>query len=354
MTVDHGTLKRASVALLFFLTTAIFLRMIWGFVLAVFVAAIFTGMAYPLYVKLLRLLGGRKELASATTLVLLVVLVVTPFVLIADLVVMQAVEVSQTLEPWIDQQMEGAGGSGHILDRLPFGDRLEAYQGQIAAKLGEIAASVSSMVVSALSAVTRGTVSFFFQLFILLYSMFFFLVFGPEILQQIRRLIPLDDNDQDLLLDKFVSVSRATLKGTGIIGIIQGGLAGGAFAVAGISGAVFWGAVMTILSIIPGIGTALVWIPAVIYLLSTGRTGPAIALALWCAVVVGTADNFLRPMLVGKDTQMPGLMVMLSTFGGLAMFGAVGFIIGPVIASLFLAAWKIYSDTFGEVLESSG
>ena len=178
--------------------------------------------------------------------------------------------------------------------------------------------------------------------------MFFFLVFGPEILQQIRRLIPLDDDDQDVLLDKFVSVSRATLKGTGIIGIIQGGLAGGAFAVAGISGAVFWGAVMTILSIIPGIGTALVWIPAVIYLLSTGRTGPAIALALWCAVVVGTADNFLRPMLVGKDTQMPGLMVMLSTFGGLAMFGAVGFIIGPVIASLFLAAWKIYSDTFGE------
>ena len=121
----------------------------------------------------------------------------------------------------------------------------------------------------------------------------------------------------------------------------------------GISGAVFWGALMTILSIVPGIGTALVWIPAVVYLFSTGHTGPAIALALWCAVVVGTADNVLRPILVGKDTQMPDLMVMLSTFGGLALFGAIGFIIGPVIASLFLAVWKIYGRTFGDILETS-
>jgi predicted PurR-regulated permease PerM len=107
---------------------------------------------------------------------------------------------------------------------------------------------------------------------------------------------------------------------------------------------------MAVLSIIPGIGTALVWVPAVIYLFSVGRTLPAIGLLLWCAIVVGMADNVLRPLLVGKDTEMPDLLVLLSTFGGLALFGAVGLVIGPVIAALFLAMWRIYSDTFGGLL----
>ena len=188
----------------------------------------------------------------------------------------------------------------------------------------------------------------------MLYSMFFFLMGGREILDQVMRLFPLEATDKDLLLDKFVSVSRATIKGTLIIGIVQGGLAGLAFAVVGIKGAVFWSAIMAVLSIIPGIGTALVWVPAVGYLFATGQTIPAIGLLLWCAVVVGTADNVLRPLLVGKDTEMPDLMVMLSTFGGLALFGAIGLVIGPVIAALFLTMWRIYSDTFADVLSTPG
>jgi predicted PurR-regulated permease PerM len=95
-------------------------------------------------------------------------------------------------------------------------------------------------------------------------------------------------------------------------------------------------------------------VPAVIYLLSIGQTGPAIALLLWCAIVVGTADNFLRPLLVGKDTEMPDLLVMLSTFGGLTLFGAIGLVLGPVIGAVFLAMWQIYSRTFGEVLATPG
>lgn len=127
-----------------------------------------------------------------------------------------------------------------------------------------------------------------------------------------------------------------------------------AFAVVGIKGAIFWGTVMAVLSIIPGIGTALVWIPAVGFLFATGQTVPAVGLLLWCAIVVGTADNVLRPLLVGKDTEMPDLMVMLSTFGGLALFGAIGLVIGPVIAALFLTMWRIYSDTFADVLSTLG
>ena len=126
--------------------------------------------------------------------------------------------------------------------------------------------------------------------------------------------------------------------------------AGLALAAVGIKGAVFWGTVMAVLSIIPGIGTALVWVPAVIYLFVVGRNLPAIGLLLWCAIVVGTADNLLRPLLVGKDTKMPDLIILLSTFGGLALFGAVGLVVGPVIAALFLAMWRIYGDTFGDYL----
>jgi predicted PurR-regulated permease PerM len=184
----------------------------------------------------------------------------------------------------------------------------------------------------------------------MLFSMFFFLTHGKELLDHVLRYVPLPERDKALMLDKYVSVSRATLKGTLVIGIVQGGLAGLAFAVAGIDSAVFWGTIMAVLSIIPGVGTALVWVPAVIYLAAVGQIGPAIGLTLWCIVVVGTADNFLRPALVGKDTEMPDLMVLLSTLGGLVTFGPVGLIIGPVFAAIFIAVWNIYGEVFGDLL----
>jgi predicted PurR-regulated permease PerM len=154
------------------------------------------------------------------------------------------------------------------------------------------------------------------------------------------------------MLNKFLSVSKATLKGTLIIGIVQGGLAGIAFAVVGIEGAAFWGTIMAVLSIIPGIGITLVWLPAVGYLFAVGQIVPATGLFLWCAVVAGTADNFLRPVLVGKDTQMPDILVLLSTFGGIFMFGVVGFVIGPIIAALFIAIWRIYGEAFSDLLSA--
>ena len=347
------TLQRVCVVLLFVLISAIFMRMIWGFLLAVFMAAIFAGLTYPLYTRLLRFFRGRKPAAAAATLVVVLLLVVTPLVLIANVVATQAVQISQSAAPRVDEFVKKAGEPGASLDWIPFWDRLEPYREQITRKLGEMAGALSTFLVNSLSAAAQGTLKFFFDLFIMLYSMFFFLMHGREIRDQVMRLFPLEETDKELLLDKFVSVSRATLKGTLVIGIVQGGLAGLAFAVVGIKGAVFWGTVMAVLSIIPGIGTALVWVPAVIYLFSVGRTLPAIGLLLWCAIVVGMADNILRPLLVGKDTEMPDLLVLLSTFGGLALFGAVGLVIGPVIAALFLAMWRIYSDTFGDLLLTS-
>jgi len=132
--------------------------------------------------------------------------------------------------------------------------------------------------------------------------------------------------------------------------VVQGGLAGLALAVVGIQGATFWGTLMVVLSIIPALGTALVWVPAAIYLFAVGKTASAIGLALWCVLVVGTVDNFLRPKLVGRDTKMPDLLILLSTFGGLSMFGVVGFVLGPIIAALFIAVWRIYGKAFADLL----
>ncbi|MCA9738411.1 MAG: AI-2E family transporter, partial [Gemmatimonadetes bacterium] len=163
-------------------------------------------------------------------------------------------------------------------------------------------------------------------------------------------LLPLSPEDENRLVERFVSVTRATLKGSMVIGILQGALAGVAFWLAGVQGAAFWGTVMVVLSVIPGVGAALVWIPAVLYLLAVGSVGAGIGLGIWCAVVVGTIDNFLRPKLVGRDTKMSDLLILLSTLGGIVFFGAVGFILGPIVAAVFVTVWDVYGKTFRDIL----
>jgi predicted PurR-regulated permease PerM len=160
----------------------------------------------------------------------------------------------------------------------------------------------------------------------------------------------LENHAERRMLDRFTSVTRATLKGTAVIGILQGGLAGLAFAVVGIPSAVFWGVIMAVLSIIPGIGSAIVWGPAAIILGATGHPAKAIGLTVFCVTVVGSLDNLLRPILVGKDTQMHELMIFFGTLGGIIMFGVVGVIIGPIIAALFVTVWDIYGVTFKDIL----
>jgi predicted PurR-regulated permease PerM len=190
------------------------------------------------------------------------------------------------------------------------------------------------------------------MLFIMLYTMFFFLMDGDRLIDKILYYLPLEDHDERRMLDRFTSVTRATLKGTAVIGIIQGVLGGAAFAVVGIHSAVFWGAIMAVLSFIPGIGSALVWGPAVIILAATGHLAKAIGLGVFCAAVVGSIDNLLRPILVGRDTQMHELMILFGTLGGIIMFGVVGVIIGPIIAALFVTVWDIYGLAFKDVLPS--
>lgn len=351
---DRSRFRSAFVLILVFVVSAVFFQMIRSFLLALVMAAISTGLTYPLYKRLLKRFGGRQTAAAIGLLVMMLVVVVTPLIFFLGIAGSQATAISQSVSPWISEHLSEPTELGKLLERLPFIDRIEAYKEPIMEKLGEMTSVVSSFLVNSISDATRGTVGFFFDLFIMLYAMFFFLIYGRDLLDQVMRYVPLRQRDKTLLLDKFVSVSKATLKGTIIVGIVQGGLAGLAFAVVGIEGAAFWGTIMVVLSIIPGVGTALVWVPAVIYLFAVGRIVPAIGLLLWCAIVVGTVDNFLRPILVGKDTEMPDILIMLSTLGGLFMFGAVGFVIGPIIAALFVAVWRIFGETFGDVLSEPG
>jgi predicted PurR-regulated permease PerM len=328
----------------------VFYLMVRRFLVAVFLAAIVAGLSQPLYRRLLRWFRGRKGAASAVTLLVVLLAIIMPLTGFLGLVAKEALEVSQTIRPTIERLVAEPTEIDRLLDRLPFMDRLDPYRDQIIQKVGEFAGWIGSFLVNSLAATTRGTAAFFFQLFVMLYAMFFFLIDGRAVLDKILYYMPLAPEDENRMVERFVSVARATIKGTLVIGIVQGGLAGLAFALAGIEGAVFWGTIMVVLSIIPGIGTALVWVPAVVYLFAIGRTGTAIALFVWCAAVVGTVDNLLRPWLVGKDTKMPDLLILLSTLGGLLLFGAVGIVIGPIVAALFVTVWDIYGLAFKEYL----
>jgi predicted PurR-regulated permease PerM len=184
----------------------------------------------------------------------------------------------------------------------------------------------------------------------MLYCMFFFLLEGERILNKILYYLRLEDQFERRMLDKFTSITRATLKGTIVIGVLQGALAGIAFAALGIPSALFWGTIMAVLSVIPSVGSAIVWLPTVVILLFTGHIIKAIILLLFCGLVVGSMDNLLRPKLVGKDTQMHELMILFGTLGGILMFGMVGMIIGPIIAGLFVTLWEIFADEFKDIL----
>lgn len=214
--------------------------------------------------------------------------------------------------------------------------------------------TLSTFLIDSLSSATKMTINALFGSVIMLYVMFYFLTMGTVLLERILYVLPLTDDDERMLLYRFTSVTRATIKGTLVIGVMQGTICGLAFALAGIKGPVFWGSVMAITSIIPAFGTAIVWGPALIILLLLGDFSGAIILAVLCGAVAGNLDNLVRPRLVGKDTEMHDLFVLFGTLGGIAMFGLLGIIIGPIIAALFITIWEIYGKVFHEYLPAVG
>lgn len=327
----------------------VFIVMIRRLLLAVVMAAIFTALTRGLYQRLLatplRRVRWAQPLASTLTLLAVLLLILVPVLGLLGVVVDQALNVSESVGPWLEQQRGQLDRLEQLMSRLPFAPAANTAE-WIREKIGELAGNIGGFVVRGLTTATRGALTFVFNLFVMLFAMFFFYIDGLHLRAYLLSYIPLPPADKERMIGKFVSVARATIKGTLVIGVVQGTLGGLAFWVAGIGQSVFWGTLMMVGSFIPGVGPALIWVPAVIYLAAAGEPMRAVLLGAWCIAVVGTVDNFLRPRLVGRDTQMPALLILLSTLGGLSMFGPLGIVIGPIVAALFVTVWDIFGTVF--------
>ncbi|PYK24031.1 MAG: AI-2E family transporter [Verrucomicrobia bacterium] len=352
-TKSGTNLRTAFVLLLVVAVTVLFLAVTWPFFKPLLLGALLAGLFHPLYRWITRLFGGRRSLGAAVTLLVLLVLGLGPLSAFLGIVLQQALTMSDQAIPWLTQHL-GAASTFNVQEwlvkKFPALAKYMPSQEQLLEQVGTAAKTAGAFLVAFASRMTATTAAFLLNLFVMLYAMFFFFRDGDKILERIFYYTPLSDEDETRMLTQLASITRATVKGTLVIGIIQGALAGIAFWVAGIEGAALWGTIMTILAIIPGIGAALVWVPAAIILFVTGQHLTAILLATWCAAVVGTVDNFLRPMLVGRDAKMPDLLILIGTLGGLFLFGLIGFIVGPIVCGLFLTVWDIYGTTFREVL----
>jgi predicted PurR-regulated permease PerM len=319
--------RTAFVVILVVAVSALFLAVTWPFLQSLLLGALLAGLCHPLYRWITRLLGGRRSLGAIVTLVILFVVVAGPLSAFLGVVVQQALAVSNQAIPWVQQHFGAASTfNAHdwLVQRFPaLADQVPSQE-QLAENVGAAAKSIGGFLVVVASRMTATTAAFLLNLFVMVYAMFFFFRDGEKILEKIFYYLPLNDEDEALMLQRFTSITRATVKGTLVICIIQGALGGFAFWVAGIDGAAFWGTIMAILSIVPGIGAAPIVVPAVIYLIVTGQILAGLLLLAWFVAVVGTVDNILRPILVGKDAKMPDLLVLVGTLGGLFLLDRSG------------------------------
>lgn len=344
------TTQKAILLIFVFGISAVFLVMTRQFLMPIFLAGLFSALSNPLYQRLLIFCRGRETLASFLTIGTLVCLVLIPLTGLIGVVVAQAINVSQSVTPWVHAFLEKPSAFADYQHKIPYYDQILPYRDVIIQKLGGLVGNASTLLIDSLSSMTKMTVNAVLMSVIMLYTMFYFLIDGHKLLYKILYYLPLEDREEQLLLQRFTSVARATIKGTLIIGILQGFLCGIGFSLAGIQSPVFWGTLMAVLSIIPSVGTAIIWLPALFILLLLKNFIGAVILAIVCGLIAGNIDNIIRPRLVGKDTSMHDLFVLFGTLGGISMFGILGIMIGPILAALFVAIWEIYGESFKDYL----
>ena len=350
--IRSPALEHTSLLWLVVVVSAAFALILWpviGAVLwAVFIAIVFA----PVHERLLVRLNRRPTLAALLTLTLIVVIVILPLALLGASVVQEASVVYQKArsgEIQVSQYFQNAyaalpGWIVALLQRFGLGD-LAGLQARLTALLTQS----GQLITTQLLGVGQVTLDFIVSFFVMLYVLFFLLRDGVTLSQRIGKAVPLQEHHTRRLFDQFVIVVRATVKGNIVVALIQGALGGAAFWVLGLPGALLWAALMAILSLLPAVGAALVWGPVALYYLATGALVPAIGLTVWGVLVIGLVDNILRPLLVGKDTRMPDYLVLVTTIGGIAVFGLNGFVIGPVIAAMFLVAWDLLTTARRQV-----
>ncbi len=311
---------------------------------AVAIALIF----HPVERLLERRLGNRPNINALITLFVCMVIVVLPVLGLGAALIAEGMALYQKIQ-------SGEIRPGEYIDQINQSfPAIEALLAQFDINVDELRDRVvnaflggSQFLAKQALGIGQNTFQFFLALALMVYLAFFLIRDGEKLVDLMIKALPLGDERERLLFAKFAEVTRATVKGNLLIAIIQGALGGIIFWILGITGALLWGVVMAVVSLLPAVGAAIVWVPVAVYLAAVGEMTPAIVLTAYGVIVIGLADNLLRPVLVGRDTKIPDYLVLLSTLGGIAMFGINGFVMGPLVAALFMAFWGIFIREFG-------
>jgi predicted PurR-regulated permease PerM len=298
----------------------------------------------PLYARFLRRWKGRRNLAALATLAIILLVVILPLALVSASLIQEVTGLYRRVKSgqvnfgtYFAQILAAlpSWASG-LLERLGL-DELASFQAKVTAAITQRGEALAGRAVDIGSDVLDLVVGFC----IAMYLLFFLLRDGAALSRDIRAAIPLAPATKERLLERFTTVIRATVKGNVLVAAAQGALGGLAFWMLGVHAPMLWAVVMGFLSLLPAVGAALIWGPVALYLLAVGEVWQGLALIAFGVFVIGLIDNVLRPILVGKDTQLPDYVVLISTVGGLAVVGLNGFVVGPLIAALFVSAWQL-------------
>ena len=339
-------LQRAVFLLLLAIVTVAFFWVLTPFFGAVFWAVIMALLFNSTFQALLRRLRGRRNLAALLTLLLIMLIVILPMVLLSAAA---ANEISTLVARVSAGDINFRSYAQQVLAALPrwLTDLMARFDlidiQSVVEKFSDALLKSGQVITTQALSIGQNALVFVVNLTVMLYLLFFFLRDGEQLSRMIRQTVPMERAQTHYLANKFSTVVRATVKGNVLVALAQGALGGLAFWALGIHGAVLWGAVMAFLSLLPAVGAALIWGPVAIYLVATGSVWQGVALAVWGALVVGMVDNVLRPILVGKDTKLPDYVVLVTTIGGMSLFGINGFVIGPTIAAMFMACWAVFN-----------
>lgn len=346
--MNETTLQNKSLMVLLALVTVAFLWILLPFYGAVFWAAILGILFAPLQRRLQLKFGWQRNLTALCTLSICLVIAILPVTIVGAFLVQEGASIYKSIE---SGELDVAGHVVQFKHSLPpyFQHLLDRFG------MGELSGLREKIIKSAMQggqffatqaySFGQGTFEFVVSFFIMLYLLFFFLRDGAELARKIRTAIPLEDNQKRRLQLKFNHVVRATIKGNLLVAITQGALGGLIFWFLDIPSVLLWAVLMACLSLLPAVGAGIVWAPVAAYFLLSGAIWQGTVLALFGVFVIGLVDNVLRPILVGKDTKMPDYLILISTLGGLAIFGLNGFVIGPLIAALFMSSWAIFIET---------
>jgi predicted PurR-regulated permease PerM len=326
--------------------TGVFFYMLSEYVSAVLWALIIAVVFYPLYERFLKFFHCRATTAALATVLSVVLLVVLPLVLVGSVVVSESLDIYQNLSTEEKTSFEGSGLLARVSQVTSYLEPYGISQVDAEEKIRDWGASLSQMVASSLVAFSQLTVTFLINTAIMLYLLFFFFRDGAKLSSIIMHHIPLGAGYENRLVARFSETVQAVVKGTLAIAALQGVIGGILFFAVGIANPMLWGVAMAVMSVVPLFGTALVWVPAALTMIFTGSLISGIIIILVGALVISVVDEFLRPVLVGRGSKMPDALVLLAIISGLATFGVSGFIIGPIIAALFLSFWSFFEERY--------